>query len=101
MSRRRRAKDKQEGLSRLGQIFSELGFRRPEGVIPSEPVPSPSPPPPKGVCGKSVYSSESACRQAIKRLRNGKGDASYLRPFFCDECHGWHMTSVRNYKHHP
>lgn len=99
MSRRRKT-PKHEKLSRLGEIFAELGFRRPDGFTPP-PVPVTTPPPPKGVCGKSLYPSEEKCRKAIKKLRNGKGDASYLRPFFCDACHGWHMTSVRNYKHHP
>lgn len=97
---RRRNKHRNEELSRLGDIFAELGFRKPSGSTPP-PAPVHTPPPQKGPCGKSLYHSEDKCRAAIKRLRNGRGDASYLRPFFCDQCHAWHMTSVRNYKHHP
>jgi hypothetical protein len=48
----------------------------------------------KGICGKSVFPSESKCKEAIKhRLRAGFGGTSFLRAYFCDECAGWHMSS--------
>jgi len=44
-------------------------------------------------CGKAGYESEKTCRRAIKnRLRRG-GNTSRLRPYFCEKCHFWHMTS--------
>jgi hypothetical protein len=98
MSRRKKRQTRQERISRLGEIFAELGFKNPRGT-PPPPEQIQSTPPPKGECGKTLFPTEEKCRQAIKRLRNGKGDTSYLRPFSCAICHGWHMTSVRNYKH--
>ena len=49
---------------------------------------------PKGVCGKSVFPSETKCKEAIKhRLRAGFVGTSFLRAYFCDQCAGWHMSS--------
>jgi len=55
--------------------------------------------PQKGPCGKSVYTSESRCDQAIKhRLRSGFGGTGFLRGYFCEICCGWHMSSSNNKK---
>jgi hypothetical protein len=51
-------------------------------------------PPKKGPCGKSVFTSQARCDDAIKhRLRAGFGGTSFLRAYFCDTCAGWHMSS--------
>lgn len=94
--KRRHRADHSDDLARLGSIFAELGFR---GMTPPPPPEDHRPPPPpKGPCGKSVYQSLEKVRQAIKKLRNGKGDTAYLRPFPCEKCHGWHMTSVKSFR---
>lgn len=44
-------------------------------------------------CGKMVFTSQSACAQAMKnRLRRGS-NVSKLRSYFCDTCAGYHMSS--------
>lgn len=44
-------------------------------------------------CMKVCFTSEAACKDAIKyRLRVGS-NVSRLRAYFCEDCAAWHMTS--------
>jgi hypothetical protein len=52
----------------------------------------------RGPCGKAVYDNEGQCRTAIKRRLSNGATSSFLRPYFCDECRGWHMTSRPHFK---
>lgn len=89
----------------IDAILNELGYETPDlpplnkkealdmGLIQGRDKPE------KGVCGKSVFPSESKCDEAIKhRLRQGFGGTSFLRAYFCPECSGWHMSSSNNKK---
>jgi hypothetical protein len=86
----------------IANILKQLGMETPElppinkreavemGLVQDSNIT----PPKKGVCGKSVFSSETKCKEAIKhRLRAGFGGTSFLRAYFCDQCAGWHMSS--------
>jgi hypothetical protein len=89
----------------IDKILQELGLETPElppinrreaaemGMIQMREKPK------KGPCGKSVFTSQAKCDDAIKhRLRAGFGGTSFLRGYFCDECAGWHMSSSHNKK---
>jgi hypothetical protein len=84
----------------IDNIFKELGMDTPElspitkyeaismGLIQGNKRPQ------KGICGKSVYSSESKVSEAINhRFKKGFGGTSILKSYYCNECLGWHMTS--------
>jgi len=92
-------------MNRVDQILQQLGMETPElppinkqealemGMIKGREKPK------QGACGKSVFSSESHCDEAIKhRLRSNFGGTSFLRSYFCESCAGWHMTSSNNKK---
>jgi hypothetical protein len=86
----------------IDNILKELGMETPDlppinkreaiemGLVQGKETTKPE----KGICGKSVFSSETKCKEAIKhRLRAGFGGTSFLRAYFCDQCAGWHMSS--------
>lgn len=50
--------------------------------------------------GKLSYESEDQCRNAIKRRKQRGANTSFLRPYPCEVCHGWHMTSRQNHRRH-
>jgi hypothetical protein len=87
-------------MNNIDKILNELGMETPElppinkqeaiqmGLVKGREKPK------QGACGKSVYSSEANCDQAIKvRLNQGFGGTSFLRSYYCDTCAGWHMSS--------
>jgi len=89
-------------MKNIDKILNELGMNTPELPLINKREAiqlglakgSSSSPPKKGECGKSVYTSEKNCKEAIKhRLRAGFGGTSFLRAYFCDKCAGWHMSS--------
>ena len=48
------------------------------------------------ICGKSIYPTESDARRVmLSRKRHGAG---FLRPYFCDRCKSYHITSSRHQK---
>jgi len=85
----------------IDDILKELGYETPElppvnkrealqqGLIKGQERPT------TGVCGKSSYTSEAKCNQAINHLlKNGGTNTSFLRAYKCDQCKGaWHMSS--------
>lgn len=84
-------------MSRLDQIFRELGFK--DKFLPPREDPPERCRPPKGPCGKSCYESERRVKQAIRNmLKSGKTDTSRLRPYFCKTCHSWHMTASERWR---
>jgi len=93
-----------EMRSRIDDILNEIGLETPDlapitkrealeqGLIKGRERSV------KGVCGKSIFSSESKCNEAIKhRLKSGSGGTSFIRSYQCPECNGaWHMSSSHN-----
>jgi len=90
--------------SRIDDILNQLGLETPnlepinkreafeKGMIQKQENTK------KCACGKSAYSSESKCDQAIKhRLKAGFGGVSFLRSYECDIVpSNWHMSSVNH-----
>ena len=89
---------KEKDANRILRLLDSLP---PCGDLPEEP-PAPSYSPPiavhEGACGKLKYESEAQCRTAIKRRLRKGANTSFLRPYPCQICHGWHMTSRANIK---
>ena len=86
-------------MKSIDKILQDLGYDTPElpplnkeeaialGLVEQRKKPE------KGVCGKSIYSSQSHADRAINlRLRQGGGGTSFLRSYFCPECNAWHMS---------
>lgn len=90
---------KKKKKSDINAVFRVIDDLHIEGPLPQGgPVATPSQGGHITDCGKHGFLSEKACRTAIKnRLRKG-GDTTYLRPFWCKDCHHWHMTSLKNFK---
>lgn len=50
------------------------------------------------MCGKEIFESENNVRNAIRLIKNaGRNtkNGGYLRHYFCKDCKGFHITSMR------
>ena len=89
---------KEKDANRLLRILDALPPCDAPGI--AEPVYSSPIAVKEGECGKLKYESESQCRGAIKRRLRKGANTSFLRPYHCPICHGWHITSRANIKPH-
>lgn len=86
---------------RIDKLLGELGLP-PHAVDPEELSPELDPyssaphTPTTGLCGKTCYPSESSARKCAKRIMERGANTSFLRPYFCQTCKAWHITSARN-----
>jgi hypothetical protein len=81
-------------MSRLDDIFRELGFPTPP-KRPAQPVYDEHRDLPVGECGKVNFPSEKMARQRRVVLLQHKGNTSFLRVYYCKVCHAYHLTSKR------
>lgn len=46
-----------------------------------------------------MFATEGIVKDAIRHhLTKGRANTSFLRPYFCDVCHAWHISSRPNLK---
>jgi hypothetical protein len=85
----------------IDNLLGELGFH-PDSVDPDEvaakfdPFGKPNSARLPGPCGKCCYNSEITARKAGNRIKSHGANTSFFRPYFCDECKAWHLTSGKN-----
>ena len=78
--------------NKVDDILKELGlFTKDLSVRPTPPERVQRE---RGPCGKVLFASEGSAKTGARAvLKGGRGNTSFLRTYFCDECRGWHMTS--------
>ena len=88
--------EKEAKVSRILNLLDNLktGHHR-KGITWQEVESKPRTQAPTTKCGKQGFPSEGACRKAIKNRLRKTSNTTFLRPYFCYECHHWHMTSSR------
>lgn len=83
----------QKPSSSLDEVFEELGFKKALLIQPGNPSARINSQPKVGVCGKHTFNTQGQCERAIVNRLNKANDADRLIAYFCNKCHGWHMSS--------
>jgi len=80
-------------LTGIDRVFAEAGLKTTGLLSEARPIRTFRAPAKVGVCGKQIFGSEGQCRQAITNRLNKATDTTRLISYFCNRCHGWHMSS--------
>lgn len=87
---------------RIDKLLGELGLH-PQAVDPDELLSELGPysyaphTPTTGLCGKTCYPSEPTARKCANLIKKRGANTSFLRPYFCQTCKAWHITSRKNH----
>lgn len=93
---------KEKHANRIDSLLGKLGLH-PLHVDPEELPPEHDPhssaphTPVTGSCGKTCYVSESSARKCAKLIMKRGANTSFLRPYFCQPCKAWHITSNKSH----
>lgn len=86
---------------RIDKLLGELGLP-PHAVDPEQlqaeldPISSAPHTPITGLCGKTCYPSETRGRKCANLIKKRGANTSFLRPYYCQTCKAWHITSAKN-----
>lgn len=75
--------------------FPPLGLFFPSSEVSTgvaRPRTPPPPPPPPRMCSKTIYPKKKDAVTMMNARLRGHNAPPQLRPYYCDQCGGWHLT---------